>query len=70
MGRQVYEQPPNKKPLPIPCGVCLSQECNATDIELMFKFFPFTEPPVCESRKQPLYNAGAVVMLIVAYSHV
>ena len=57
----------NKKPLPIPFmwGVCLPQDCNATDIEFIFKFFPFAKPPVCESRKQPPYNAGAIVMLIV-----
>ena len=57
----------NKKPLPIPFmwGVCLPQDCNATDIEFIFKFFPFAKPPVCESRKQPPYNAGAIVMLVV-----
>ena len=57
----------SKTPLPIPFvwGVCLPQDCNATDIEFMFKFIPFAKPPVCESRKQPPYNAGAIVMLIV-----
>ena len=57
----------NKKPIPIPFmwGVCLPQDCNATDIVFIFKFFPFAKPPVCESRKQSPYNAGAIVMLIV-----
>ena len=52
-------------PLPFMWGVCLPQDCNATDIEFIFKFFPFAKPPVCESRKQPPYNAGAIVMLVV-----
>ena len=57
----------NKKPLPIPFvwGVCLPQDCNTTDIAFIFEFFPFAKLPVCESRKQPPYNAGAIVMLIV-----
>ena len=57
----------NKKTLPIPFmwGVCLPQDCNATDIEFIFKFLPFAKPPVCESRKQPPYNAGAILMLVV-----